>query len=466
MGAPGGDGSMLGGLSSMMGLSGMGGMLGLGGMGAGVSGMLAAPLFGQGALTSATDAALGSMGGAFGPAAPSQLGLGGATVGGAIGGIGGGFMIGSTVGGMVAGRHEHRRTNANVGAGIGATAGFLVGGPVGGLIGGALGGAVGGMIGPRSGPGFFNLGVETNADGMLVAGNAGQKRAGEQLAALQQQTAQQIQALNQQMAALGLRASGRVDLGANVRGATQIGSLAEVTTQLRLMANDARIQGAIDRAGGGTFGGQFAAAQDAASFAQQLDAMRRAAEDAADPIGAIRRQFDTMRDAAQRLGFGLDEVNAAQDRAIKQAEDQRRQAATGLIGGIADYARTLRVANDNAGNPMSRLSAAESQFSATISAALSGDARALGRVQADAEAFRGLSREVFGTGQGLASAEDRIVGALEQLGGLREQDIVVSAIDAQTTTLAGELRRLISEVEALRRDARQAGANPLAARAA
>jgi hypothetical protein len=299
---------------------------------------------------------------------------------------------------------------------------------------------------------------------MLAAGNAGQKRAGEQLTALQQQTAQQMAAINQQMAALGLRASGRVDLGANVRGHTQIGSLNDVTTQLRLTAADARIQGAIDRTGGDTFGGQLGAAQSADALAKQLEAFAQAARDAADPLGAVRRQFDGVRDSAQRLGFGLDEVQAAQDRAIREATARLVAPVAGGLDGLADYARSLRTANDNTGNPLSRLAAAEAEFERISAAARGGDAAAIGRVQAAAEQFRGLSRQVFGTGQGFASAEDRIIATLEQIGSVGADALTASVLQAtqreQTDTLVAALARLQEEVGRLRADVRQANANP------
>lgn len=473
----GGAASAMGGgmdLLSMGGsLSGMGSLLGLGGIGGGVSGLLSAPLWGSSAAGAGmfAEASAASMGIAN-PGALAGLGPSlGATLGvGAMGALGGGVLAGMTGG---------NSTGGAIGGGLGAVGGFLVGGPVGALIGGAGGGLLGGMIGPRSGPGFYHLGVDAGADGMLSITDSGQKRAGDQLAALQQQTAQEIDAVNRQMAALGVRVSGRAVLGSDRGDPGRASSLAGAAGQFTLTAADARIQGAIDRAGQGLHA--LGAAQDAATFAQQLDAMRRAVEDAADPIGAIRRQFEGMRDAANRLGFGLDEVNAAQERAIKQAEDQRRQAedqrrqaaagtAAGLIGGIADFARSLRTANDNAGNPMSRLAAAESQFSANVQAALSGDLSALGRVQSSAETFRGLSRDVFGTGQGFASAEARIVAALDQIGGISGDQLTASVLAAetrnQTDTLVAALARLQDEVAALRREARQQGANPLAARSA
>lgn len=453
------DISGAGGMASLLGLSGMGSALGLGGAGASLSGLLNTTVIGAS--------------GAIGPTISGAAMGGGASLGQLIGGAGLGFGAGTLLNSLAGGN----QTNGMIGSGGGAAAGALIGSIVpgigtviGGLIGGAGGGLLGGMFGGRGNrPGFFNVGVAANADGTLGITSAGGKRADQELAALRQQTEQQLAALNAQMAALGLRAAGSVNLGANVGGANQIGSLAEVTTQLRLMANDARIQGAIDRAGG-TFTGQLGAAQSAGALIQQLDAFARAARDAEDPLGAIRRQFDAVRETAEKLGFGLDEVNQAQERAIREATARLTAPLIGSLNSLADYALRLRVANDNTGNPLSRLSAAEQDFERTLAAARGGDANAIGRFQQTAETFRSLSREVFGSGQGFAAAEGRIIEALTQIGSLGSDALTASVLATetrnQTDTLVGALTRLQDELRALRREVQQGANNPLTARAA
>lgn len=465
-----------GGLSSLLGLSGIGssisGMLGLGGAGAGISGFLAAPLFGQGALAASTNSALGNMGGAFGPAAPSALGVGGSTVGGVLGPAALGFGAGMLTSNLTA-NSAAQRTNGMIGAAGGAAAGIALapftGGLsllAGGIIGGAGGGALGGMFGPGRSRTFFNVNVGANDDGQLAITGSGGRNADERLEALRGQTSQQVAALNAQMAALGLRVSGEAFLGAGVGGVTQVADLSRVTNQLSVRANDARTQGAIDRIGGGDFGRSIEAAQAARDLGAVVDGFAQAARDATDPLGAVTRQFDGLRSTAERLGFGLEEVNAQQQRAIEQAREQLLRPAISALGGLADFARGLRTANDNTGNPLSRLAAADADFSSVAQRALAGDTSALARVQASAETFRGLSRDVFGTGGGAALAEQRILSVLEQIGQVREQDFVVSAVENQTVTLVDELQRLRAEVAALRADTRQAAANPLAARAA
>lgn len=467
-----------GGISSLLGLSGLGSSissaLGFGGLGTSLSGFLAAPLFGEAALTSATNSALGSMGGMLGPAAPAQLGLGGVTIGQALGGIGGGFMIGSTLGGMIA-RTPAQRTNANIGAGAGAAAGALIGSiipgigtVIGGLIGGALGGAGGGLFGPSRRNVAYHQVIEVGEDGLLRLGGSGQKHAGAQLDALRQQTAQEIAAINSQLQALGLRASGSAVIGADRADPSRPATLSAALSQFTISSNDARVQGAIARAGGSL--ASFTVAQEAASLAQQLDAFAQSVKDAADPLGVVRRQFDAVRATAERLGFGLEEVNQAQERALQQAREQLMRPVTASISSLADFALRLRTANDNAGTPMSRLAAADAEFSRTVTAALSGDAQALSRVQSSAETFRTLSREVFGTGSGFVEAERRIIDALDQIGSLGSDALTASVLASetrnQTDTLVDALARLQAEVTALRREVQQGSNNPLTARAA
>lgn len=456
----GGEGGF-GGLLSMGGsVASLGSALGLGGLGASVSGFLATPV-----LAGTSGLAAGGLSGAGGLAALEASGIGASGVGGLAGPTLGGLLgvgaLGAVGGGFLASMTGGNSTGGSIGGGLGAAAGFMLGGPVGALIGGAAGGALGGLFGPRGNrPGFYNLDVAAGADGMLGITSAGGKRADQQLAALRQQTEREIAQLNQVMASLGLRAEGAAMLGQNV-GTNQAGSLGEAANRFRLIAGDARIQGAIDRAGGGL--GAIGAAQQASELIGALAQITRAAEDAANPITAISRQFDALRDASARLGFGFAEVEAAQRRAVGAA-------IAPSISGLADYARGLRTANDNSGNPLSRLAAAEADFTATASRAQSGDLSALGRLQQAAEQFRGLSRQVFGTGSGFADAESRIVAALESIGGLSSDQLTASVLAAetrnQTDTLVAALGRLQDEVAALRREARQQGSNPLAARVA
>ena len=387
---------------------------------------------------------------------PGAMGVpAGGGMGGMLGGMAMGFGMGSMVGGLIAGKSAARQQNAQIGAGIGA----VLLGPLGGLV----GGAIGGMLGPKKARTFYNLAVDTDETGNLRVGAGGGKRADAQLAALRNETEQATKELNARMAALGLRASGSANLGSGVRGARQFGNLNDALNQFNITASDARVQGAIDRLAGGDFNKALDVAAQTKEFIAALDSVKKELKNADDPIAQIVSQFDSLRESADKLGFGMDEVTTAQEKAIRA---YREQQALGPVAGLADFARSLRVANDNSGTPMSRLASAELMFNETASLAASGDIRALGSLQDRAETFRQLTRDVFGTGIEFAGAEQRIIDALGTVGQLDTDQLTGDHIREQTETLVGALGRLQDEVKALRREVQQQGDNPLAARAA
>jgi hypothetical protein len=275
-----------------------------------------------------------------------------------------------------------------------------------------------------------------------------------------------INAVNDNFAAVRLEAT---RLGASLEGLTEAQSraIAELesarTEQLR--ASSAALQIRLLRATG--------MGQDADLLAQ--------AEAASAEVSAFGRALDalaiTAEDRAARL-VRLEEVQAAERAQIivrygeqaAQALRQRTDAATGVVGSLADYARGLRVANDNPLNPTARLDLASSQFDLDLDAARSGDFQALGRIQSSASTLLSVSRDVYGTGQGFAATFGRVLDGIGSVGDLGPDRLTASALAAetrgQTETLVDALARLQGEVAALRREVQQGSANPLAARAA
>jgi hypothetical protein len=302
---------------------------------------------------------------------------------------------------------------------------------------------------------------------------------------IEAQAGQEVAALNAQMAALGIRfdggAFGGMDYIGGIGGG-QSGNPRSLNALLSgtslgqgIRASDSRVQTAIGTAGGGTVQGAITAAQQAQALIGQLDQLAASAAATADPLEAIRRQFDAARASAIALGFGLDEVNAAQERALEQARRQQREtaagAALGPIGSLTDYARSLRSANDNAGNPMSRLDAAFANLNADLGPALgSGDLASIGRLSGSAERYRQLAREVYGTGTGFADAERYVTSALQGVSQISPEMLIAQTVTASSRDLAQvlteQLQRLIAEVAALRREQQQSGNNPLLGRAA
>jgi tape measure domain-containing protein len=387
---------------------------------------------------------------------PGAMGVpAGAGMGGMLGGMAMGFGMGSMVGGLIAGKSAARQQNAQIGAALGAVA--L--GPIGGLV----GGAIGGMIGPKKANTFYNLGVDTDEAGNFRVGSGGGKRADAQLASLRNGTEQAVAELNARMEALGLRASGSANLGSGVTGAKQFEDLNDALNQFKITASDSQVQGAIDRLAAGDTNKAFDVAAQAKEFISALDSVKKELKNADDPIAQIVSQFDSLRESADKLGFGMDEVTTAQEKAIRA---YREEQALGPIAGLADYARSLRVANDNSGTPMSRLASAETMFNETAALAASGDVRSLGVLQDRAETFRQLSRDVFGSGVEFALAEQRILDSLANVGQLTPDQLTGDDIRQQTETLVEAIERLREEVKTLRRETQQQASNPLTARAA
>lgn len=223
-----------------------------------------------------------------------------------------------------------------------------------------------------------------------------------------------------------------------------------------------------------------AAAQAAAQAKAEMEARQAAITQ--ERLGLEQTILQLEGNAVElrrRETAGLDESNRAlqqriyalQDEAQAAARlDQARSSATGIIANLADYARGLRAANDNSGNPLSRFDAASRQFSTDLSGATSGDFAALARLQQSAESYRGAARDVYGSGFGFADAEARITGALDQVAGLGTDALTATSMaEIQRTaadTIVSAIERLKAEVAALRREQQSAAANPLVSRVA
>jgi len=335
-----GPGQILQGASAVSSLSGGGGglmnMLGLGGLGAGISGFLAAPVFGQAALASSTNAALAALpGGMLGPAAPSSLGLGGVTVGGLLGGLGAGFGAGMLTSSLVGGMRGTVGPGGTIGAGGGALAGALIGSVVpgigtliGGLVGGAAGGGLGALFGPtrsgmasRAGGDVF-LGV--NDAGLLTITSARGKRWDQAGATAEVQA--QLDAINQQAAARGLTfaAPGQAAIGFGAAS----GSPREL--QQAAFIGQLRSSNANQMTAFGTLagrGGTLEQAFQAADFVTQLyDPLSRAAEQTSAftaAMEALTKTYDEAITKARDLGLSENALTAQRAERVAKLEADR-----------------------------------------------------------------------------------------------------------------------------------------------
>jgi hypothetical protein len=318
-------------LSNLSGGGGLMGSLGLSGVGSGINNFLATPLFGQAALANSTNAALAALpGGMLGPAAPSSLGFGGVTVGGAFGAGAAGFGAGMLTSSIVGNMRGTVGPGGMIGAGLGTGLGFLVGGPLGAVVGGALGGGGGAMFGPTRGGMASRSGGDvylgTDANGQLIITGARGKRFDEGAARSEVQA--QIDAINQQIGVRGLSFAGAgqaaVGFGA-ASGSPRELSLTSLVGQLR--GGNANQMTAFGTLAGR--GGNLEQALQAADFITQIyEPLSKAGEQTDSFTAAMEALAKTYDDAitkARDLGLATEALDAkrAESLAKLRADTQR-----------------------------------------------------------------------------------------------------------------------------------------------
>jgi hypothetical protein len=421
------------------------------------------------------------------------------TVGSALGALGLGFGAGTLLNSLAGGR----QTGGMIGSGGGALAGAVIGSIVpgigtvlGGLIGGAGGGLLGGMFGPLASNREGNASFDFASGEVSIGGQTGGKfsQANRDAAAT---AAQQVRDLVASIATAigGSITSGSFTVGVGDRDGVY-GRIAGAEAQ-RYGRDEAGLQALLgDLVRGlvpGITGGLAAELRTALGtsgattpqaildIAGWLGSVYRPLTEIQEPLDAFTAQlqalnktYDDAITRARQLGLSEAALNEGRTRAIAELERQRREAVapqvTGVVASLADYASGLRVANDNPLTPTARLGLASSQFDADLAAAVGGDFRAVSRIQGSADTLLSLSRDVYGSGQGFAATFDRVLAGIGSVADLGDDRLTASALAAetrsQTETLVDALARLQAEVTALRREVQQAGANPLAARAA
>jgi len=328
--------------------------LGFSGMGAGISNFLAAPLFGQAALANSTNAALAALpGGMLGPAAPSSLGFGGLTVGGALGAGAAGFGAGMLTSSLVGGMRGTVGPGGMIGAGIGTGLGFLLGGPLGAVIGGAAGGGLGSLFGPtrggmaaRAGGDVF-LGV--NEDGQLIITHSAGKRWDE--GGARRDVQQQLDAINQQASARGLT------FAAPGQHAVGFGQASASPRSLRQAAfiGQLRSENVNQMTAFGTLAGRQSStleqAFEAADFVTQIyDPLTQAVEQTSaftSAMEALNKAYDDATEKARELG--LSEADLAAQRAVRIAKLEADRARDLDIIDRTIAARRMTLGGDTRG---------------------------------------------------------------------------------------------------------------------
>jgi tape measure domain-containing protein len=343
----------LGNLGETLGLTGPGGLLSSIGSGLGLTG--AGGLLGATAITgwgTSTSAALGAMGGAYGPASLAQLqafggggllGGTGATFGSLLGGAGAGLGAGMLLNGLLGGN----QTGGMVGSGIGAAAGAALGSIIpgigtllGGILGGAAGGGLGGLFGPGESVRGFGLRLQSAgwgpdatpsnamADQLLPIDYRYYNESGKAVFA---QAEQVVAATNAYLAQRGLQVGGVSVIGGNKNGAdyswADAGSVEEAYTRLRFASRDnADLTHSLQ---GKTFSGVDKLAQWVEGFlaAQaEIDKLGTAPLAAfTQQVEAINAAFDKAIETARQYGLAEDKLNTERARQIAALEAQRAE---------------------------------------------------------------------------------------------------------------------------------------------
>jgi tape measure domain-containing protein len=316
----------------------------------GLSSLLSTPImFGQ---AGATGAALGAMGGAYGPASLAQLqGAGmigtGASFGSALGGVGAGFGAGMFLNNLAGGN----QTGGMVGSGLGAMAGVAasilipgVGAIIGPLLGGLLGGAGGGLLGGLFGPGEsvrgYGLRFQSTAYNEAVGGTNDFGTAlkpidytyyNEEGKAAFMAAEQQVAATNEYLNTRNLRVAGASVIGGNKNGPdyswADAGTIGEGFSRLRFAAMDnTNLDEQLRQR---NFQGVEGLQQFVESFIRIQDTIKGLTTDAIPAftaqMQAVNDNFDAVTKSAQQYGVAETGLTEARAKAIAALEAQRTE---------------------------------------------------------------------------------------------------------------------------------------------
>ena len=147
-----------------------------------------------------------------------------------------------------------------------------------------------------------------------------------------------------------------------------------------------------------------------------------------------------------------------------QAQEQAAQSVRGSIASLVDYARGLGTSAASPLDPTAQLDLARSQFQAVSGAAGAGDFNSVSKLQGYTDTFLNASRAVNGSGAAYAADYATALDALNSVSNVAADTLTASYMasiaQTQTDQLVDELRKLRSEVAALRQETKQGAAAP------
>jgi len=355
-----------GGLGDLLGLSGLmpdGGLMGALGL-AGVGSTVLIP-----GLTQTTSAALGAMGGLYGPASAAQLAAtggslaSGLTVSGLFGGAGAGFGAGMLLNSLVGGN----QTGGMIGSGLGAAGGAILGSIIpgigtliGGLIGGAAGGGLGGLFGPGESLRGYGLRLQSSAYDPAVGGTTAfgtgllpidRTFYDDEGRAVFAQAEQQVAATNAYLSSRNLRVAGASIVGGNRNGPdyswADAGTVGEGFSRLRFSAADnAELDQQLRQR---NFQGVEGLQAYVEGFTQAQEAIKALAGEAMPQFTAQMRAVNDNFEAAARQAraYGIAETTLTEARAKAVAALEAQRAETLRQSDVALSIRRLAAAGSS-----------------------------------------------------------------------------------------------------------------------
>ena len=147
-----------------------------------------------------------------------------------------------------------------------------------------------------------------------------------------------------------------------------------------------------------------------------------------------------------------------------QAQEQASQSVRGTVASLVDYARGLGTSSLSPLSSTDQLALARSQFQAVAGAAGAGDYNSVQKLQSYADTFLNASRAVNGSGADYAADYNSALATLDSVGNAAADTLTASYMasiaQSQTDQLVDELKKLRSEVAALRTQQQQSSAAP------
>ena len=190
-------------------------------------------------------------------------------------------------------------------------------------------------------------------------------------------------------------------------------------------------------------------------------------EQAEEAIRIQERAWDEENRRNHEHNLELQRQRDEAARVEAQKEAQRQQAAgsaAGYAAGLTDWIRGKRISDASPLSLQDRYATQAAEFDAALGRAGLGDTRALQTIQAEADAFLELSRQMNGSGQGYIQDFSSVMSRLGDLATLNEDQLTsiffAAETRAQTATLSGELQQLRAAVARVVAEIAQGNAAP------